>query len=359
MKKILIGLLVVAFAFTLLMGGVSCKEEVAVETAAATTAATTAAATTAATTTAAAGIKIGYSMPFIEDSPYCFPFSKALKTSAESRGWEMILTDAKGDINTQVNQIEDLVGQGLDGLLVMPVDAAGIVSVLEKVHGEFPDLPILVSNTATDPAEIAALKGFAGPNSYLEGKQMGAEYIKYVDKMGYDVINYCHLTGTAGYGAAIDRTNGFNDAIKEAGAEAKFNLLDLQPGDWSPDKGQTITENWITTFGDKLQMIYSHNDGMGIGVVNALKAAGIEPGKIVTNGCDGQTQAVQMVKDGWMLFTIFQSPISDGELSMATMEKILNGEKVEYFTYLETPTVDASNAEEYLPKAIEIWGAEY
>jgi ribose transport system substrate-binding protein len=341
MKKFLLVLLVVVLGVTITLAGISCKEKAATEE------------------TAAKKITVGYSMPFIEDSPYCFPFSQALKKSATDRGWEIILTDAKGDINTQVNQVEDLASQDIDGLLVMPTDAAGIVSVLEKVHGEHPDLPILISNTMTDPAEIDAVTGFAGPNSYLEGKQMGQEYIKYVDKQGLDVINYCHLTGMAGYGAAIDRENGFNDAIKEAGVEAKFNLLDLQPGDWSPDKGQTITENWITTFGDELQMIYAHNDGMGIGVVNALKAAGVDPGKIVTNGCDGQTQAVQMVKDGWMLFTIFQSPLADGDLSMAVMEKILKGETVEYFTYLETPTVDASNVDTYLPKAEEIWGKEY
>jgi hypothetical protein len=41
------------------------------------------------------------------------------------------------------------------------------------------------------------------------------------------------------------------------------------------------------------------------------------------------------------------------------MEKILKGETVEYFTYLETPTVDASNVDTYLPKAEEIWGKEY
>jgi ribose transport system substrate-binding protein len=254
----------------------------------------------------------------------------------------------------------------------MPVDAAGIVSVLETVASEYPDLPILISNTLTDPPELDAVTGFAGPNSYLEGKQMGAEYVEYVKEMGMDVINYCHLTGTAGYGAAIDRENGFNDAIAEAGAEDMFNgfndaiaeagaedmfnLLDLQPGDWSPDKGQTVTENWLTQFGDDLQMIYAHNDGMGIGVANALKNANLDPGQIVTNGCDGQTAAVQLVKDGWMLFTIFQSPVADGELSMAVMEKVLNGEDVDYFTYLETPTVDASNVDEYLPEAIEIWG---
>ncbi len=343
MKRITVWAIVVLFALSMVLFGIGCKEE---------------AAEVVEEVEEAAVITIGYSMPFIEDSPYCFPFSKALETAVANRGWEIILTDAKGDINTQVNQVEDLAAQGVDGLLVMPTDAAGIVSVLEKVHDEYPDLPILISNTLTDPAEIDAVMGFAGPNSYLEGKQMGEEYIKYVDEMGFDVINYCHMTGMAGYGAAIDRENGFNDAIAEAGYEDKFNLLDLQPGDWSPDKGQVLTENWLTQFGDELQMIYAHNDCMGIGIANALQNAGLEPGKIVTNGCDGQTLAVQLVKDGWMLFTIFQSPMSDGELSMEVMEKILAGETVDYFTYLVTPTVDASNADEYLPKAIEIWGEE-
>ena len=344
MKKYIIWGMLIAFAVTMVLAGISCKEKAVSEEA---------------VTEVAEKITVGYSMPFIEDSPYCFPFSEALKKSAADRGWEIILTDAKGDITTQVNQVEDLAAKDIDGLLVMPTDAAGIVSVLEKVHEENPDLPILISNTVTDPAELDSVIGFAGPNSYLEGKQMGEEYIKYVEEMGYDVINYCHLTGMAGYGAAIDRENGFNDAIKEAGVEDKFNLLDLQPGDWSPDKGQTITENWLTAFGDELQMIYAHNDGMGIGVANALKNAGLEPGKIVTNGCDGQTMAVQLVKDGWMLFTIFQSPIADGDLSMEVMEKILKGDVVDYFTYLETPTVDASNVDKYLPMAEEIWGTEY
>jgi len=339
MKKTLIWVVISVLSLSLALFGISCKDGAGEEAA-----------------DEDAGITIGYSLPFIEDSPYTFPFAEALKASAAERDWEIIMTDAKGDINTQVNQVEDLAAQDIDGLLVMPVDAAGIVSVLEKVASEYPDLPILISNTQTDPPELDAVTGFAGPDSYLEGKQMGAEYVEYVKEMGMDVINYCHITGTAGYGAAIDRENGFNDALAEAGAEDMFNLLDLQPGDWSPDKGQTVTENWLTQFGDDLQMIYAHNDGMGIGVANALKNAGLDPGQIVTNGCDGQTAAVQLVKDGWMLFTIWQSPVADGELSIVVMEKVLNGEDVDYFTYLVTPTVDASNVDEYLPEAIEIWG---
>jgi len=179
--------------------------------------------------------------------------------------------------------------------------------------------------------------------------------VNYLDEMGIDQIKYCHVTGTAGYSAAIDRQKGFEDQIREMGASDRFILLDLQPGDWSPDKAQRITENWLTTFGDELQMIYAHNDGMGIGVCKALQNAGLSPGAIITNGCDGQTEAVELIQEGWMLFTVFQSPATDAATSMMVMEKILNDEQVDYFTYMDTPIIDGSNADDYIPIVTELW----
>ncbi len=301
-------------------------------------------------------ITVGFSLPFIEDSPYCFPFAEALKKEAKERGWKLIMTDAGGDLNNQVNQIEDMVTKGVDGLMIMPLDAAGIVAVINKVHEETDGkLPIITSNVMTDPPELDSLIGFAGPNSYLEGRLMGEAYVKYLDENGIDTITYCHMTGTAGYSAAIDRQNGFDDQIAEMGAADRFILLDLQPGDWSPDKAQNITENWLTTFGDELEMIYAHNDGMGIGICNALQNAGLERGQIITNGCDGQTEAVQLIQEGWMLFTVFQSPATDAATSMEVMENILNGKKVDYYTYMETPIIDKDNADSYLPIVKELW----
>jgi len=306
---------------------------------------------------AAQKVTVGFSMPFIEDSPYCFPYAEALKKEAAARGWNLILTDAKSDLNTQVNQVEDLVSKGVKGLMIMPLDAAGIVPVIDKMYAQTKGkLPIITSNVMTDPPKLKSLIGFAGPNSYLEGRAMGEYYVNYFKKKGITKINYCEVTGTAGYSAAIDRHNGFQDRVRELGWSDKFILFDLQPGDWSPDKAQKIAENWLTKYGDKIQMIYSHNDGMASGVVKALQDAGKNPGDILTNGCDGQIDAVENVQSGWMLFTVFQSPATDAATAMKTMEKILKGQKVDYFTYMETPIIDKANADKYLPIVTEIWG---
>ena len=65
-------------------------------------------------------ITVGFSLPFIEDSPYTFPFSEALKEEAKKRDWQLIMTDAGGDINMQSNQIEDMVSKKVDGIILPP-----------------------------------------------------------------------------------------------------------------------------------------------------------------------------------------------------------------------------------------------
>jgi ribose transport system substrate-binding protein len=304
-------------------------------------------------------VTIGFSMPFVQDSPYFFPYTEAVKKEAAARNWTLIMTDANTDLNTQVNQIEDLVSKGVTGLMIVPLDASGIVSVIDKMYAQTKGkLPILTSNVMTDPPKLKSLVGFAGPNSYLEGKAMGEYYVNYFKKKGAAKVNYCESTGTAGYSAAIDRRRGFLDRVKELGWQDKFILFESQPGNWNADTAQKITENWLTTYGDQIQFIYSHNDGMALGIVNALQAAGKGPGDILTNGCDGQTQAVELVQQGWLLFTVFQSPATDAATAMKTMEKVLKGQKVDYFTYMETPIIDKSNADKYLPIVTEIWGTK-
>ena len=304
-------------------------------------------------------VTIGFSMPFIQDSPYFFPYTQAVKKEAAARGWDLIMTDANTDLNTQVNQIEDLVSKGVSGLMIVPLDAAGIVPVIDKVYAQTKGkLPIITSNVMTDPGKLKSLAGFAGPNSYLEGRAMGEYYVNYFKAKGLSKVNYCELTGTAGYSAAIDRRRGFQDRVRELGWQDRFVQFESQPGNWNADTAQKITENWLTTYGDKIQFIYSHNDGMALGVVNALQAAGKNPGDILTNGCDGQTQAVQLVQQGWLLFTVFQSPATDAATAMKVMEKVLKGQKVDYFTYMETPIIDKANADKYLAIVTDIWGSK-
>lgn len=301
-------------------------------------------------------IKVGFSLPFVEDSPYCFPYIETFKNEAAERGWKVITTDAKGDINTQANQIESLLAEDLDILIIWPVDASGIVEVIKQAYNKTEGkVPILVANSMTEPRQLDEVTGFFGVDGYDQGRIAGDYYAKYLDKNQIEKINYCELTGTAGYAVAIERSKGFIEKINELNVAGKFNLLESQPGNWATDLAQKITENWITSYGDKLEMIYCHNDGMAIGIINALQSAGYNPGQVITNGCDGQPEVLDLIKDGWVLFTIWVSPRDEAASCVKKVEKIINGETVEYFSILETPVIDSSNVDQYIDESKDIW----
>jgi ABC-type sugar transport system substrate-binding protein len=300
--------------------------------------------------------RIGYSMPQLVSCPYCFPFKEALEKGATALGWEFIFTDAKSDFNTQVNQIEAMVADGLDGLIIMPMDPNGIIPTIEKIYKDTGGkMPIVISNTAINPPKIDQVVCYAGPDNYTEGHIIGEYWGDYVLKNNISSINYCEITGPAGQGVTLDRTRGFVEGLKDKGVFERFHLLDSQPGDWSADKGQSIGENWITTFGDKLDMIVSQNDDMALGCALAMESAGLKAGDILMSGINGHPSILRKIKEGWCTFTVFQSARDDGQIAIDCMSKILNGEKVEYFNFIDTPPVDIGNVDEYMPIAEELW----
>jgi len=304
--------------------------------------------------------RVGVAAPYM-DPPYDAAFwrmwDKLVKEKPYS-DWEIIITDAQGDLNNQINQIEDLARKEIDVLLVKPLSAAGVVPTLNKVwEASGKTLPIITVNLGTDPAQIPAVIAHTGPNYYLQGLAAGEGYVKYLDAHNLDKVNYCILLGRAGSDATNLRKQGFLDKVEEMGASDRFVLLDEQPADWYTDLGQQVAENWITSFGDKMDMIYAENDDMGIGAVNALKGAGYEKGEVLVNGVDAGFAGTSLVKEGWMTFVVLQSPMLDAEGALHLADKLRNGEKIEeFFNYIPSPIITAENADEWLPKIKETWG---
>lgn len=301
---------------------------------------------------------IGFSAPYM-DTPYDSAIWRVWDSVVSEEpysDWEFIITDAQGDLNTQLQQLENLARQDIDGLIFKPISAAGVIPTIEKIYAQSGEsLPILTFSMGTDPAQFDASMGYAGPNFYFQGQAAAEYYVELLDEKGFDTINYCMLSGLAGSDPANLRKEGFLDKLEEMGQADRFNMLDEQPGDWYTDVGQTVTENWITTFGDDLEMIYAHNDGMAYGAVNALKNAGMEPGEVLVNGIDAGVTGAELVKEGWISFLVVQSPLHEVQTVLAVMDDILAGEDVDYFNYIESPIINSENVDEWMPILNQVW----
>lgn len=291
-------------------------------------------------------ITIGHSMPVV-DTPYFAPYLRHFKEEVEKRGWKYILTDAGGDLNTQLTQIKELATE-VDGLCIAPLDAAGVVSTIDKVYKESKGkLIIMTVNVSTDPKELSSLKASAENDCYTQGQLAAEAYVKVLDKKGIKKIQYCMAIGIPGYSSAIDRDKGFVDRLKELGVADRFIQLDKQPTNWRQDKSQDVTENWITTFGKELQMIYAEDDTIALGCATALKNAGYSPGQVLLNGVGGEWASVMLLKEGWIEFSIMQSPYLEAEMEVGIMADLQAGKKVKYHNVTPSPMLAMDNLDKY------------
>ena len=363
MKKILFLMICFAIVVSFTLTGIGCKEsaveEEAVEAAVeAVEEEAVEAAVEAVEEETEMTYKVGYAAPYLDhpwDVNYWVWWDKEMPSN-----WEFTVTDAQSDLNSQLNQIEDLYNMGIDVLITKAISSAGIVATLNDIWEKSGrELIIVLDAMDTDPAMAESVTAFAGADRYMMGEACAEQYIKYMDENDIEHVDYVMLTPPAGMDAGTLHKAGWLDYIDAAGATDRFNLLGEQPADWMPDKGQTVMENFIATFGDEIDMVMSMNDGMSEGAVNALKNAGYEPGEVLVNGgADCSVAGAKLVKEGWWAYGIGATPRGFARNTLAVTTKLLAGEELPYYNYFELLVMDQKNIDEMYPEILEIWGEE-
>ena len=120
-----------------------------------------------------------------------------------------------------------------------------------------------------------------------------------------------HLGGIAANNPAIERLNGLKNALKDF---PNITLLDAQPADWDTQKANELMAQFITRFGDKITGVHCANDTISYGVLEALKAEGMN---IPVTAYDGNMDAVKLVMEGKLLVTVFTNPHWGGGVTSA------------------------------------------
>lgn len=144
-------------------------------------------------------------------------------------------------------------------------------------------------------------------------------------KQGYDIATNLFKTfKTPGTGkilvmqgmlantANTTRMQGLDQALKE---NTNIEVLDTQAGDWDTKKALSITETWLSKYSD-IDGIWCDSDGMALGVVQALKAKGLDK-KIKTTGVDGVKDAIALVQSGELTCTIANNGWMQGGYGVA------------------------------------------
>jgi len=261
-------------------------------------------------TTTEGSYKVGVSLSTL-NNPFFISIREGVDEIAKNESVETIVTDAQNDSSTQSNQVEDLITQGVDLIIVNPVDSTAIAPSIQKANEA--NIPVICVDRGSDEGELLS---FIASNN-IEGGKMAGEYI--LEQVGENA-EVIQLEGIPGASSTRERGQGFEEATS-----GKINLVASQTANFDRAEGLTVMENLLQAHPD-VKAVFCQNDEMALGAREAIKASGKD---IVVVGFDGNDDAVEAVKNGELSATVAQQPKEMGKIAMETALKHLKGETVE------------------------------
>ena len=248
----------------------------------------------------AAKVKIGVAMALFDDVWLTYVRDSMTKWASSHPDVDLTIVDGNSDTAKQMGQVENFLAQGMDAVVVLPVDTAATGPITRDVVKA--GKPLVYVNRM--PANLPKGVVYCGSHSIDAGVMNMEELGKAMNGKGNLVI----LMGELSNEAAIGRTDGIKQVVKTKFPNIK--IIREQTGNWKREQGKTIMENWLAS-GDQIDGVASNNDEMALGALMAIKAAG-KLGKIPVGGTDGSHDALVSMDKGELNNSVFQDPIGQG-----------------------------------------------
>ncbi len=272
--------------------------------------------------------------------------TKSIQDSAKDAGIELKFSDAQQKQENQIKAIRSYIQQKVDVIAFSPVVETGWDAVLQEAKRA--NIPVILTDRAVDSEDTSLYETFLGSDFVKEGEKAGQWLVDNAatsDVDGDGTINVVQIEGTTGAAPAIDRKEGFEKVIA---ADSKIQVIASQTGDFTRDGGKQVMEAFLKAY-DNIDVLFAHNDDEGLGAIEAIKAAGLTPGKdikIIT--IDAVKDGMTALSEGEINFIVECSPLLGPQL-MDLAEKVVAGEEVPDRIVTEETTFDQAQATAALP----------
>jgi ribose transport system substrate-binding protein len=281
-------------------------------------------------------VKIGFSQGTMESSWRVNMVERNKKWFDENIAdkAELTITNAENNASKQVTDVEGLLASGIEILVISPVTADALTPVVKQA------MDAGVKVLTLDRSVNTPVTSHIGADNILIGNTAG----KFVCELLGGEGTVGEIQGVAGASATVDRHDAFNATIAKECPGVKVVADGI--GDYVREPAMRLTEDWIQRFPEgELDVIYAHNDGMALGAVAALEAAGrLDDVKVV--GIDGEEAAYQAIKDGKMAATFTYHFVAPEGMMYAW--DIAQGKTLDAKIVLPTAQIDATNVDEFL-----------
>ena len=268
--------------------------------------------------------------------------TKSIQSAAKEAGITLKFSDAQQKQQNQIAAIRSYIQQRVDVIAFSPVVASGWDSVLREAKRA--KIPVVLTDRAVDSKDKTLYKTFLGSDFIKEGRLAGA-WVANQYKHAKAPVNIVVLEGTTGSSPAIDRKAGFASAIK---GNPNLKIIASQTGEFTRAKGKEVMTAFLKA-NPKIDLLFAHNDDMGLGAIEAIEAAGLKPGKdikIVT--IDAVHDGMVALAAGKINFIAECSPLLGPQL-MALVKRVVAGQAVPKRIVTKETTFNQQQAKDALP----------
>ena len=277
-----------------------------------------------------APVVVGFSQLGAESS-WRIANTESMEAAAKEAGFGLMMENANQKQEKQIDAIRSFIAYRVDVIIFSPIVENGWDNVLNEAKSA--GIPVILMDRMIETNDESLYTSYVGADFYAEGRKAGEYLIHKADAMNAEHLNIVEISGTIDSTPMRDRQKGFQDTIEK---DSRFTIIDSISGDFLRSKGEECALQILDKYGvDGIDVIYSHNDSMTLGILNILEQNNIQPGKdIILITVDGEKEAVEALKDG-KINCVVQCTPKLGPAAMALVKSLNAGEKISKVTHPE------------------------
>lgn len=287
-------------------------------------------------------MRIGITQNNVGVDSYQTTYESAFIAAADANSdVRAVVLDAGGDVARQIAQVDTLIQQDVDAIIIWPTNGEAVIPAVRRAHNA--GIPVIVTNSNIAEQGFDFIRSFSGPDNVTQGRRSAEIMCDKFKDMGIEnEAKVVHITGQPGYTTAIERAAGFEDRLPEVCPNV--DIVETQPGDWNRERSQQVMEAFLVKY-DDIDGVYAGDDNMGVGALNAARAANRDG--IIFVGATNFAVGYDAMAAGDYWGSIYQSPVDDAEAALRTAIDVLNGEDVPFLNYFDTPKITQDNMDEF------------
>lgn len=253
--------------------------------------------------------------------------TKSVQEAAKRAGVQLMYENAEQKQEKQIKAIRSFIAYQVDVIAFSPIVEDGWDNVLREAQNA--GIPVLTTDRRINTSDQSLFVGFVGSDFYEEGRKAGRFVLR---KMAdADHVNIAEISGTVDSTPMRQRGAGFRGVLE---GDERFTIIASVSGDFLRSKGKECMRELLQQYGD-IDVLFSHNDAMTLGAIEAIEEAGLVPGKdIVIVTVDGEQAAIDLLKQGRINCVVECTPLI-GDMIMELAKKLAAGETIPRDTYSE------------------------